>query len=86
MIDTIVDVNHRGQPDFSALVSAGITAVIHKATEGATFQDPEFASRRSARSRVLLKDLHRFGEEPSRLLALWRPTLLSYLRLTEKAL
>src|SRR5215471_14632378 len=48
MIDTIVDLNHWGQPDFAALVSAGITAVIHKATEGATFQDPEFVSRRVA--------------------------------------
>jgi len=48
MIDTIVDLNHWGQPDFPALVSAGITAVIHKATEGATFQDTEFATRRVA--------------------------------------
>jgi lysozyme len=48
MIDTIVDLNHRGQPDFSALVTAGITAVIHKATEGGTFQDPEFPTRRVA--------------------------------------
>jgi len=48
MIDTIVDLNHRGQPDFAALVSAGIIAVIHKATEGATFQDPEFSNRRIA--------------------------------------
>jgi lysozyme len=48
MNDTIVDLNHRGQPDFSALVTAGITAVIHKATEGGTFQDPEFPTRRVA--------------------------------------
>jgi len=61
MIDTIVDLNHWGQPDFSELVSAGIAAVIHKATEGATFQDPEFAGRRvAARAAGLLWGSYHF--------------------------
>ena len=48
MIDTIVDMNHAGQPDFAAMAAAGILAVIHKASEGATFKDPEYPARRVA--------------------------------------
>jgi lysozyme len=46
MIDTIIDLNHQGRPDFAALAQGGIVAVLHKATEGATFQDPEYQTRR----------------------------------------
>jgi len=46
MIDTVIDLYHRSQPDFEALAKAGITAVIHKATEGATVQDPEYIPRK----------------------------------------
>lgn len=47
MIDTIVDMNHLGEPDFSIMAASGIVAVIHKATEGGSFRDPEYVSRKS---------------------------------------
>lgn len=47
MIDTIVDMRHGGNPDFGAMAAGGIVAVIHKATEGATVQDPEYLQRKA---------------------------------------
>lgn len=46
MIDTIVDINHDNEIDFAMAQANGITAVIHKASEGATFQDDKYRSRR----------------------------------------
>lgn len=52
MIDTIIDMRHGGLPDFVAAQAAGIVAVIHKATEGGSFRDPEYPTRRDTCKRL----------------------------------
>jgi len=47
-IDVIVDLNHDNDIDMTKAVSDGIVAVIHKASEGATFRDPLYVKRRTA--------------------------------------
>lgn len=47
MIDTIIDIHHQHNIDFAAVKAAGIVAIIHKAAEGATFQDPKYRERRA---------------------------------------
>jgi len=45
----IIDISHHQRVvDWRAVRDAGIVAVIHKATEGATFRDPLFRERRAA--------------------------------------
>ncbi|WP_244442656.1 glycoside hydrolase family 25 protein [Azospirillum lipoferum] len=45
----VVDVSHHNSvSSFSTVKSDGIVAVIHKATEGSTYQDPQYPSRRTA--------------------------------------
>src|SRR5260370_30978220 len=44
--DGVLDVNHDNPVVLSDAQAAGITAVIHKATEGATWQDPLYERRR----------------------------------------
>ena len=63
MFDGIIDISHyESTLDLNAAKSAGIVAVIHKATEGATYQDPMYASRRSqAQSLGLLWGAYHFG-------------------------
>jgi lysozyme len=62
MFDGIIDINHNDDIDLSAAQSAGIVAVIHKATEGATFQDPLYATRRAqAKQLGLLWGTYHFG-------------------------
>lgn len=62
MFDGIVDLSHNNTIDLSAAKAAGIVAVIHKATEGATFQDPMYATRRAeAKSLGLLWGAYHFG-------------------------
>ncbi len=46
MIDTIVDINHDNEIDFAKAQANGIVAIIHKASEGATFKDDGYRSRR----------------------------------------
>ena len=46
MIDTIIDVNHANSLKFTTLQEAGILAIIHKATEGRTFKDSKYKSRK----------------------------------------
>ena len=46
MIDTIIDVNHDNSIDFTRLQEAGIVAIIHKATEGETFKDSKYKTRK----------------------------------------
>jgi lysozyme len=46
MLDTIIDVNHNNSLNFDKLQQAGIVAIIHKASEGATFKDPKYRSRK----------------------------------------
>jgi lysozyme len=52
MIDTIVDIYHQNTVDLNAAKAAGIVGVIHKATEGASVQDMEYAARH-AQAKVL---------------------------------
>jgi lysozyme len=62
MFDGIIDINHNNTIDLSAAKAAGIVAVIHKATEGATFQDPMYATRRAeAKTLGLLWGAYHFG-------------------------
>lgn len=52
MIDSIIDIYHQNNVDFARAREDGIMAIIHKATEGATFRDSEYRERRR-----LAKDL-----------------------------
>jgi lysozyme len=62
MFDGIMDISHNNDIDLPAAQSAGIVAVIHKATEGATFQDPMYATRRTEASKLgLLWGAYHFG-------------------------
>ena len=62
MFDGIMDISHNNSIDLPAAQSAGIVAVIHKATEGATFQDPMYATRRAEASHLgLLRGAYHFG-------------------------
>ena len=47
-IDAIVDLNHDNAIDMVKAVNDGITAVIHKASESASFKDPAYIKRRTA--------------------------------------
>jgi lysozyme len=45
----VIDISHHQRAvDWDAVRAAGIVAVIHKASEGATFRDPAYAGRRAA--------------------------------------
>jgi len=59
----VIDLSHfNPPPDFARAKSAGIAAVIHKATEGATFLDPTYAARRPQAARAgLLWGAYHFG-------------------------
>jgi lysozyme len=46
VIDTIIDIHHATSIDFERVKAAGIVAIIHKATEGATFRDDEYRDRK----------------------------------------
>ena len=60
--DGIMDINHNNDISLSAAQSVGIVAVIHKATEGATFQDPLYATRRAEAQQLgLLWGAYHFG-------------------------
>lgn len=45
-IDVIIDIHHDNHFDAVKLRNAGVRAVIHKASEGATFKDPVYRERR----------------------------------------
>ena len=47
MFDGIIDVHHASEVDLATAKAAGVVAVIHKATEGATVQDDKYAERRA---------------------------------------
>src|SRR5438045_9606024 len=47
-IDAIVDLNHDNAIDMVKAINDGITAVIHKASESASFKDPAYIKRRTA--------------------------------------
>jgi lysozyme len=48
MIDTIIDIYHQNSIDFGQVKDDEIVAIIHKATEGSSFRDPEYRNRRAA--------------------------------------
>ena len=48
MIDTIIDIHHANAFDAALAKEGGIIAVIHKATEGAGWQDAKYQPRRQA--------------------------------------
>ncbi len=49
MLDTIIDLSHHNSvSDLSALKAAGVQGIIHKATQGAGYSDPQYAPRRQA--------------------------------------
>ena len=66
MFDGIIDINHNNDIDLAAAKAAGIVAVIHKATEGATYQDPLYSTRRAqAKELGLLWGAYHFGTAAS---------------------
>jgi lysozyme len=66
MFDGIIDLSHNNDIDLADVKAAGVVAVIHKATEGATYQDPMYASRRAqAQSLGLLWGAYHFGTAAS---------------------
>jgi lysozyme len=46
VIDSIIDLSHHNTADLAVVQAAGVLAVIHKATEGASVQDAEYRDRR----------------------------------------
>lgn len=62
MIDTIIDVNHANSLNLDKLEEAGIVAIIHKVSEGATFKDPKYKLRKKqARDRGFLWGAYHFS-------------------------
>ncbi|WP_020179978.1 glycoside hydrolase family 25 protein [Methylopila sp. M107] len=56
MFNAVIDISHRNHvEDFARVRRAGIAAVIHKATEGATFRDRLYRERRAAAKAAGLK-------------------------------
>ncbi len=47
MITSIIDIFHGNEVDWDAAVAGGITAVIHKATQGLNFTDSQYVGRRA---------------------------------------
>lgn len=48
-LNAVIDLSHHNQvTDFAAIKTAGIAGVIHKATQGTSYTDPEYANRRTA--------------------------------------
>ncbi|PYP84701.1 MAG: glycoside hydrolase [Blastocatellia bacterium AA13] len=62
-INVVIDVSHHnGEVDFQQAAAAGIVGVIHKATEGLTFEDPMYLSnRQKALDAGLLWGAYHFG-------------------------
>jgi lysozyme len=61
--NTIVDLSHHNaSPNFVQAFAGGITGVLHKATEGLGFVDPEYAARRGpAQAAGLMWGAYHFG-------------------------
>ena len=64
MINAVIDLSHHNTvSDFGLVKADGIVGVIHKATEGLTYQDPAYASRRGpALAAGLLWGAYHFGD------------------------
>lgn len=62
MFDGIIDLSHNNTIDLAAAQQAGIAAVIHKATQGTSFDDPMYAQRRAQAQQLgLLWGAYHFG-------------------------
>jgi lysozyme len=46
MINTIIDLSHHNNCDLPTIQNAGIVAIVHKASQGAAFIDPQYAARK----------------------------------------
>ncbi|MGN5477300.1 glycoside hydrolase family 25 protein [Cupriavidus basilensis] len=66
-IDVIIDINHDNHFDAIKARNAGVRAVIHKASEGATFQDPAYgkATARRAAAGLLWGAYHSSSSRPA---------------------
>ncbi len=62
-LNAIIDLSHHNsQPDFATAKSQGILGVIHKATQGTHFVDPQYMGRRQAAIQAgLLWGAYHFG-------------------------
>lgn len=63
MFNGMIDLSHHNHvADWAAVRRAGVVAVVHKATEGATWRDPRYAERREqARAAGLLFGSYHFS-------------------------
>ncbi|MBI3367836.1 MAG: glycoside hydrolase family 25 protein [Burkholderiales bacterium] len=63
MLNAVVDISHHNKvSSFAKVRQAGILGVIHKATQGASFKDPTFATnRKRIRDAGLLLGAYHFG-------------------------
>lgn len=63
MIDTIIDISHNnGKIDLAKMASAGVPAIIHKATQGSDFVDPMYADHKAQAEELgLLWGSYHFG-------------------------
>jgi lysozyme len=64
MFDAVIDLSHHNGPniDFAAVAQSGIAAIIHKATQGTGFVDPNYAgNRRKALAAGLRFGSYHFG-------------------------
>lgn len=61
--NAVVDLSHfNDNPDFAQAVAGGLIGVLHKATEGLDYVDPEYANRRApAEAAGLLWGAYHFG-------------------------
>jgi lysozyme len=63
MLNSILDISHHNSADFCALHAAGILAVVHKASEGVSMVDKQYASRKpEALAAGLLWGAYHFGD------------------------
>ncbi|MGA0533508.1 glycoside hydrolase family 25 protein [Hansschlegelia sp. KR7-227] len=63
MFNGMIDLSHHNAiADWAAVKASGVVAVVHKATEGATYRDPLYAARRiEAKSHGLLWGSYHFS-------------------------
>ena len=62
MIDSIIDIYHGNSIDFKRVQQGGVVAVIHKATQGASYRDSTYQSRKKeAKSLGLLWGCYHFS-------------------------
>jgi lysozyme len=65
IIDIVVDISyHNGDIDLAAARNAGIVAAFHKATQGAGYADPLYATNRAtAQAAGILWGAYHFGTD-----------------------